>query len=142
MPIKARGLLADVNAQRHLRVLLWICEGRSWRYVWNDVRVPAMTFGEIGLPLNVKDDMLWQACQSRGLLLITQNRNRDGPDSLEAAIKSGGVDSLPVLTIADGARLLSDAEYAERAAARLMEILLDLDRLLGCGRLYLPADAS
>ena len=104
--------------------------------------MPATTFGEIGLPLNVKDDVLWQTCQSRGLLLITHNRNHDGPDSLEAAIMSGGADSLPVLTLGDGDRLLSDAEYAERAAARLMEILLDLDRLLGCRRLYLPADAS
>jgi hypothetical protein len=70
---------------------------------------------------------------------ITANRNAEGPDSLEAAIRTlGTARSLPVVTIGDPDRLLRDRDYAQRAAAQLLEYLLDLENLRGTGRLYVP----
>ena len=43
-----------------------------------------------------------------------------------------------VVTIADPDRLMRDRDYAERAAAQLLEYLLDLENLRGAGRLYIP----
>ena len=40
--------------------------------------------------------------------------------------------------VADPKRLLGERAYAERVAIRLMEILLEVDRFRGSGRLYLP----
>jgi hypothetical protein len=81
---------------------------------------------------------LWRFCQSQGCVLLTSNRNRRGADSLQATIeREGRPESLPVLTLADSARAMTDRIYAERAAIRLMEVFLDLDRFKGTGRLFL-----
>ena len=44
---------------------------------------------------------------------------------------------LPVLTIANPARIDTDRAYAEHAAERLLEVLMDLDGLRGAGRIEL-----
>jgi hypothetical protein len=78
-------------------------------------------------------------CQRDGLILLTANRNQDGPASLEATIRSRATaTSLPVITLADAVRLLRDSAYAEHAAIHLMELLLDIDSMKGTGRVYLP----
>jgi hypothetical protein len=70
---------------------------------------------------------------------VTANRNADGPDSLEATLRTQNTaTSLPVFTIADAKRVLRSREYAERVALRLLDYLLDIDRVRGAGRLYLP----
>ena len=47
-------------------------------------------------------------------------------------------DHLPVLTIADPDRVMIDRDYAEDVSARVLEYLIDLDKLRGAGRLYVP----
>ena len=87
----------------------------------------------------MRDADLWQLCQQRDIVLLTGNRNAEGPDSLETTIASRRTGhSLPVLTISDPDRLIRDREYAERVVETLIEFLLDLDFLRGTGRLYLP----
>jgi len=72
-------------------------------------------------------------------VLITGNRNADGPTSLEVAIRTLRTDkSLPIITIGDPKRLLRDRGYAHAATERLLEHLLDLERLRDTGRLYIP----
>ncbi len=88
--------------------------------------------------LNVSDTDLWQTCQRRDVVLITANRNDDGPDSLEATIQRLNRPShLPILTISDAEQVLSNRDYATRIVARLLEYLLDLDNYRRTGRLYL-----
>ena len=83
--------------------------------------------------------MIWQACQHQEVVLITINRNAHGPDSLEVTIRAQNTPtSLPVFTLADGDRILHDKDYAERAAKRLLEYLLEIDKVRGTGRLFLP----
>ena len=84
-----------------------------------------MTFPTLGLPYNASDEVIWTTCQIEGLLLVSGNRNDDGPDSLEATIRNKNQpDSLPVVTISDTNRVLRDRVYAETVAEQLLDYLM------------------
>ncbi len=83
--------------------------------------------------------MIWQACQTRQVALLTANRNADRPDSLEETIRRENTpDCLPVFTFADATRIIRDRNYAERVAVRLLEYFLEIDNVRGAGRLFVP----
>lgn len=133
------GLPADENCDAHLAALLRICRSNQWREIWDAIGMGAHTFESLQVRRALPDDQLWAMCQRDGLILLTANRNQDGPASLEATIRSRGTaTSLPVITLADAVRLLRDSAYAEDAAIQLMELLLDIDSMKGTGRVYLP----
>lgn len=133
------GLLADADVQGHFEVVLAVCRSPAWREFWTEFRAPVFGFRDLGLPRDAPDADVWDACQRRGLVLVTGNRNAEGGTSLEATLRARGTaTSLPVLTFADPDRILSDRDYAERVAARLMEFLADIENLGGSGRLWLP----
>jgi len=46
----------------------------------------AFSFADVGLRFNASDREVWMVCQSEKIVLITANRNDEGPDSLEATI--------------------------------------------------------
>jgi len=72
------------------------------------------------------------------MLLLTDNRNRRGEDSLEQTIREeNSITSLPVLTLGNVARIVEQA-YREQYVVRLVEIVLDLANYLGTGRLFIP----
>lgn len=78
-------------------------------------------------------------CQQREIVLLTANRNDEGPESLEATIRAlNHPRSLPVFTIADPELVLVSRDYAERVAIQVLEYLLELDNFRGVGRLYVP----
>ena len=96
-------------------------------------------FGTLGLSNRSPDSLIWRTCQREQLVLITANRNEEGPDSLEATIRNENQpDSLPVVTIANAKRVLRDRDYAERVAASLLDYLMRIDEVRGIGRLYVP----
>ena len=132
-------IMADHNVEGHLKVLLSVWMSSDWNEFWTETECQIESFENLEIPDNESDAVIWELCQERGILLITGNRNADGEDSLEAVIQRAGTPhSLPVLTISDPDRLMSDHEYAERVAARLIENIRDVDNLRGTGRLYLP----
>lgn len=132
-------ILADNNAEGHVRVLLRVLLGEAWIEFWNELEVTVVTFEEIGLDRDSSDADLWHACQSEQIVLITNNRNAKGPESLEAVVRAANQpDSLPVFTLANAERLRSNRSYAEKTAERLLEYLAFLDEIRGAGRIYLP----
>jgi hypothetical protein len=132
-----KGLLADVNNGRQVRVLLMQEESRL--EFWRHLGLATPTFAEVGLDLRSTDLEVWLKCQAERLVLITSNRNEDAADSLEATIRTHGTPlSLPVFTLADANRVPNERSYAERVADRLLEYLFDIDNIRGTGRLYLP----
>jgi hypothetical protein len=134
-----KAILGDINIQGHLRILVNVLEGEDWREFWNSLHLTVLTFPDVNLSQQTSDDIVWQTCQHEQLILVTANRNADGPDSLEATLRTQNTaTSLPVFTIADAKRVLRSREYAERVALRLLDYLLDIDRVRGAGRLYLP----
>ena len=103
------------------------------------MNVRIISFADLSLARSVSDDVLWFACQRNGVVLFTDNRNSGRPDSLEATIIAHNtVSALPVLTPGESLKLLTDERYLERAAIRLMEIVMELDQYRGAGRLYIP----
>jgi hypothetical protein len=134
-----RGILADINVRRHWDELFSRLMSDQWRDLWLRLNLQVETFPSLGLPLTAPDSVIWQVCQQQQLILITDNRNANDPDSLEATIRAHNTPtSLPVFTVADAARVLKNKPYAEQVAEKLLEYLLDIDNLRGTGRLYLP----
>lgn len=134
-----KAILSDVNIEGHVHVLVTILESAAWQGVWALLNLQVCTFRDLGLAPETPDVVVWQVCQQQEIILITANRNDDGPDSLEAAIRTMNVlQSLPVFTLADADQVLHSRPYAERVVERLLEYLLEIDHVRGTGRLYLP----
>jgi hypothetical protein len=134
-----KGILADINIQGHVEYLSALMKGEPWKEFWDDLGLEHATFDDLNLPHDATDAEIWEICQDREYVLITRNRNEDGPDSLEATIQAQNTaESLPVLTIADTERLLHSSEYAHRVVESLLDVLMRIDGLRGTGRLYLP----
>lgn len=134
-----QGILADVNLAGQFRSLLFILESEEWREIWTSLKLTVQSFPSLGLSWGASDHEIWFACQQNQLVLITANRNHDGPESLEAVIRSSNSkESLPVLTVADPDRLRTDRDYAELVAEKLLDYLLHVDDYRGTGRLYIP----
>lgn len=134
-----RGIVADANIEGHVERLVGHILTGDWVEFWNHLGLELEVFGNIGLQDRSPDDAVWRTCQRERLVLITANRNGDGPLSLDAVIRSeGGADSLPVMTVGTPRRLLADAVYREQATAKLIDYLLSIDNYRGTGRLYIP----
>src|SRR5690349_18915437 len=92
-------LLADANINGHVARLGFLMRSPYWRDVWDGLQIRVAAFGDVGLDPADTDAVVWDCCQNQGLILITSNRNEDGPDSLETTIRTRSTaTSLPVFT--------------------------------------------
>jgi hypothetical protein len=123
----------DIEGLAHSLISVLGAEG------WLDmVDLQLTTFAEVGLALDSSDRMVWRFAQENGMVLLTNNRNMDGEDSLEQTLREENTpSSLPVVTIANVGRL-SERVYRERCAFQLLEIALELEKHLGRSRVYIP----
>jgi hypothetical protein len=133
------AIMADHDIEGQMQVLLRLLTSAEWHALWTDLAVRVESFASLGVPINIPDSTLWQLCQTQQIILITGNRNEEGPASLEATIQQANtLTSLPVLTLSEPQRMLSSRAYAHRVVERLVEYLIDVENLRGTGRLYLP----
>jgi predicted nuclease of predicted toxin-antitoxin system len=89
--------------------------------------------------MSATDLEVWNACQAEELIVITDNRNLDSEDSLEATIRRNNTpESLPVFTIADMNQFRTNNTYVEHVVEALYDYLMRIDDIRGTGRLYLP----
>ena len=131
--------MCDQDVQGLARAVLAHCRQSEWKDIWNDLEIELYTFAELALEPDATDADIWSACQKNNIVLLTGNRNAEGPDSLEVTIREHNTTgSLPVLTFADLSKLKHDHGYRELAAERLLEKLIDIDALRGTGRIYIP----
>ena len=135
-----RGILADVNIEGHLaRIVAVFLESPEWIEFWSELELTVESFERLGFDPNTPDDEIWRTCQQEGLVLVTTNRNSEGPTSLESVMRNENtLSSLPIITIADAARVFNDRSYAEIVSIKILEYLIDMQTLLGSGRLYAP----
>jgi hypothetical protein len=97
-----KGILADINIQGHVDLLVALMQAEPWKLFWDHLHLRYLHFAEIGLDPQAQDSLVWETCQKEALILVTDNRNKDDPDSLEATIQARNTStSLPVLTIAN-----------------------------------------
>jgi hypothetical protein len=134
-----RGILADINVEGVLTSLHFIWLSEAWRELWFSLGLSIEDFKTQGLPFDASDRVVWRTSQERTLILITGNRNADGPDSLELVIRDENQpDSLPVITLANPRRVLRERDYAEKVAERVLDYLMRIEQFRGAGRLYAP----
>jgi len=114
-------------------------QGALAKIGWQElVQILFVTFAEVGLPVESNDREVWRFAQERRMLLLTDNRNMEGENSLEQTLREEVVaDSLPVITIGMRGRL-EEIDYRDKCANRVVEIIIDLDQSLGCSRLFIP----
>jgi len=131
--------MADHDIEGQVRLLLHLLTSGEWSDFWNELDYHVESFDSLEIPYNTPDIELWRICQARQIVLITGNRNKAGPHSLESAISQFNTpSSLPVLTIGDPNRVLSNRDYAQHVVSRLLEHLINLENIRGTGQLYIP----
>lgn len=128
-------VLADHNLEGQA-ILLWgTLATEGWLTL---LPVRLVMFHEVGLPTDSNDRDVWRYAQTHQLVLLTGNRRKRGTDSLEQVIREENTPmSLPVITVARVNRL-DERTYREQCSSRLIEIMLDIDRYLGVGRIFIP----
>jgi hypothetical protein len=106
---------------------------------WPDLApLELVNFSQVGLPVTSSDRVVWRFAQANQMLLLTNNRNSSDDDSLLKTIHEESIaTSLPVLTIGNLNRV-RERDYRQRCVERLMDIVLDLPRYLGTGRMFIP----
>jgi hypothetical protein len=132
-------LLLDENIDGYAPYLSRLLFSPAWSDISSALDVRLVKFSTVGIARGTTDEQLWEVCQRQQYYLVTDNRNRDGPDSLEEMIRDRTLPgSLPVFTISDIPRFRSERSYAEAVVGKLLEYLMDAPNLAGSGRLYLP----
>lgn len=77
-----------------------------WNELWQDLVCEVITFANLDLPEDASDAEVWQACQENEVVLVTGNRNAEGPESLEITIRQRDNEHcIPVLTLAGPDRI-------------------------------------
>jgi predicted nuclease of predicted toxin-antitoxin system len=134
-----KGILADINAIGQVANLVQQMQAKSWVDFWKALGLQHMRFADVGLTRTSTDLEIWRTCQAEQLILITDNRSQDSPDSLEATIRQYNTpDSLPVFTIGDLDKFSSSRDYFEEVLESFYDYLMRIDTVRGTGRLYLP----
>jgi hypothetical protein len=128
-------ILVDHNMEGDAALLWGTIAGDGWLEI---VPMRLATFADVNLPVDSNDRVVWRFAQEHRMLLLTDNRNMKGDDSLEQTIREEITeDSLPVITIGSLDRI-DESEYRQLCANRLVEIVVDLDCYLGYSRLFIP----
>src|SRR5262245_53965193 len=119
-----KGILADANIEGHWKVLFSRLYSDTWREVWLSLNLQGEPCARLGLAAQAPDRVIWHTCQQPHIVLLTNNRNQDRPDSLEAVIRAHNTPaSLPVFTLASADRVLTRRDYAERVTEQLLRYL-------------------
>ncbi len=128
-------ILVDHDVEGQAMALWGTLAAEGWLELFP---IKLTTFESVGLPFDRSDRTVWRFAQARGMILLTNNRNMKGEDSLEQTLREESTaTSLPVLTIGNVERL-GERVYWERCAVRLVEIGLDLENYLGTSRIFIP----
>lgn len=129
------GLLADQNMPGQAELIWSVFSPADWQ----GLGVEALyQFDGIGLARSANDRDVWLACQSRSLLLLTDNRNAEGADALGRVIEElNDSRSFPILTVARLQRV-NEFAYRENLAYSIADVAQRIESLLGSGRLFIP----
>lgn len=142
-PPVVQGLLTDVNVQGLVPKINGLLARLDLTELLDVAGLRLVTFRELGLAPRLDDRSLWDFCQAQGWVLLTDDKNDDGPDSLRAVLDdSWQVGHLPVLTFANKPRFErrwgGDAErVAQSIATLLFEIKVE-GRHRDQPRIFLP----
>lgn len=128
--------LVDHNLEGHALLLSGSLTNQGWTDLFP---IRFALFKEVDLSVTSSDRIVWRFAQANRMILITANRTMKGHDSLEQVLREENTStSLPVVTIGDADRVLTDADYRDLCVNRLLELALYLDNYLGTRRIFIP----
>ncbi|MBG1267488.1 DUF5615 family PIN-like protein [Nostoc sp. WHI] len=128
--------LVDHNLKGHARILLGSIASLGWL---DSVPIRFVTFEEMGLSIDSSDRVVWRLAQKNQMILLTANRSMKDEDSLEQVMREENTpNSLPVVTIGNADRVLTDSSYREDCVDRLVEIVLYIGNYIGARRVFIP----
>jgi len=128
--------LVDHNLGGHAEILLGSIASQGWLEL---LSIRFVTFKELNLSIDSSDRIVWRVAQANQMILLTANRSMKGDDSLEQVLREeNSRNSFPVITIGDSDRFLADRVYRNHCVDRILEIVIDIDYLMGVGRLFVP----
>lgn len=128
--------LVDHNLEGHALLL----SGNIANLGWLDLlEIRFITFEEIGLSVASDDRVVWRFAQTNNMILLTANRSMKGKNSLEKVMREENTStSLPVVTIGNAGRVLSNSNYRNLCIDQLIKIIFDIDDYRGSRRLFIP----
>lgn len=130
------NFLVDHNLRGHSVVLAGSLAASGWLEL---ISIRFVLFEEVGLAVTSDDRVVWQYAQNNQMILITANRSMKGKDSLEQVMREENTPtSLPVVTIGNIDRLMTEPEYRERCVDRLVDIVVDIEDYQGARRIFIP----
>lgn len=128
-------ILVDHNIEGDAALLFVTLQEGGWVELLN---LSFVYFPETPLEESSDDTTVWRYAQAQHVLLLTDNRNRRGADSLQAAIeRENHLQALPVLTVGSKERL-NEPGYRSQVALRIADVIIYLDNYRGTGRVFLP----
>ncbi len=128
--------LVDHNLEGHALLLSGSLTNQGWLDL---LPIRFIFFEEVGLPADSSDRVVWRFAQANQMLLLTANRRMKGEESLEQVLREENMStSLPVVTVGDGNRLLTDSIYRDLCVTRLIELTLYINDYLGTRRIFIP----
>lgn len=130
------NFLVDHNLRGHSVVLAGCLAASGWLDL---ISLRFVLFEEVGLAVTSDDRVVWQYAQANQMILMTANRSMKGKDSLEQVMREENTPtSLPVVTIGNIDRLMTEPEYRERCVDRLVDIVIDIEDYQGARRIFIP----
>jgi hypothetical protein len=128
--------LVDHNLEGHALLLSGSLKNQGWIDLFP---IHFLRLEEMELPITSSDRTVWRFAQANQMILLTANRRMKGQDSLEQVLREENTPtSLPVATISDADRVLTDPDYRDLCVNRLLELSLYRDNYLGTRRIFVP----
>lgn len=130
------NVLVDHNLRGYSVILAGSLVASGWLEL---ITIRFILFEEVGLEVDSDDRIVWHYAQANEMILLTANRRMKGKDSLEQVMREENTPtSLPVITIGNINRLLTDPEYRDRCINRLIDIIVDIEDYRGTKRIFIP----
>ncbi len=135
------GLLLDVNIHEYAAALRRNLVQLDLVELLDQSGLNIVTFSDLGIADHTDDQTLWMRCQVEGWVLFTENRNQDGPTSLETTLRTfWTAGQLPVLTLGSKRRFRQERDYSLVVSADVLEYILDIQegKYRDQPRIYVP----
>jgi hypothetical protein len=134
-PLNIVTILADHDIEGQASLLWGAVAATGWLEI---MPMRLVRFADIKLARNSSDCDVWRFAQAHRMLLLTNNRNMEGEDSLEQTLREEvTATSLPVITVSDRDQM-TERVYRENCAEKLIEIIVYLSDYIGVSRVYIP----
>ncbi|MBP0019372.1 MAG: ACP S-malonyltransferase [Cyanobacteria bacterium SBLK] len=127
--------LIDSTLDGYAPILLGSLAKRGWLEL---LSIRFTTFQEVGLAKDSSDRAVWNYARKHKTIVFTSQQNMQGQDSLEQEMRNDKTqNSLPIITIENLSRL-EEYNYRERCLDRLIEIILEIEKYMGVGQVFIP----